>query len=103
MDYIVWKQDPFSEAWSRFNCEGDQELQARVLELVKSEGEILVTVPVSFSVKVSIAKMSADVIPVKIEKPAAKKESKEKEAKSGAETGKPEDDQSPGDQSQSSV
>lgn len=90
MDYIVLKQEPYGEVWHRHDCYGEEELKVIVLGLIRTDGEVVVTVPVDFSITVSLAKLPPEVIPARLEKPAKTKTDKEAATDSGATESKPE-------------
>lgn len=93
MQYIVWQKTEFAEDWHRFDAETERELTEIILERSRKEGEIVVTVPIEYTINVKIGKAPADVVPAELPKPkkyspGEKKEAKVETGQSGPETDK---------------
>uniref|UniRef100_A0A6H2A326 Uncharacterized protein n=1 Tax=viral metagenome TaxID=1070528 RepID=A0A6H2A326_9ZZZZ len=62
MEYIIWKKEAYADTWTRYNCEDELQLKEAVLELIKSEGDIEVTVPRAYKIDVKVLDKSDKVM-----------------------------------------
>ena len=60
MEYIIWKKEQYADTWTRYDCDREQELKEALLELIKSEGDIEVTVPRAYKIDVKVLEVPAD-------------------------------------------
>ena len=60
MKYIVWQKQEYQELYTRFDCDDDIELNKAITTLLRASEDVVVTVPVKFSVNVVVGKVDAE-------------------------------------------
>lgn len=89
MNYIVWQKGEFAEDWHRYDADNENELTALILERARKEGELVVTVPIEYTISVKVTKPPAEVVPVVVSKVKRSKEEAGKEKIDEVSEGRP--------------
>ncbi|MCK4721786.1 MAG: hypothetical protein KAT75_00710 [Dehalococcoidia bacterium] len=101
--YQVWTKDEFGDTWHLTECEDEEDVKGSILVATKAGNEVKVSLPMEFSIDVTIKEGKAGHRELKVKEPTARQIKEKEVAENEVTESGPEEDPVAGDQGNSPV